>query len=325
MPARCPTRSAAGLDPIRSAPPGTGSASISRSSPPMPSGSSSACSIPPGRREIARCDAAGMHRRGLARLPAGRPRRACSTATARTGPTSRSRATASTRTSCCSTPMRSSSRARCAGPTRSTATASAFAARRPVLRPPRQRAGHAEGRRRRRQPSTGATTARRSVPWPDTVIYEAHVQGLTMLRARHPPARARHLRGARRSRASSTTCSGSASPRSSCCRSTPSCRTAAWSRRACATTGATTRLGFFAPEPRYLSDGIAERDEASPSAACTRPASRSSSTSSTTTPRRAARWGRPCRSAASTTLSYYRLHAGRPAALHQRHRHRQHA
>ncbi len=52
-----------------------------------------------------------------------------------------------------------------------------------------------------------------------------------------------HLRAARRHR------------RSSCCRSTPSCRTAPCWRRGCATTGATTRLGFFAPEPRYLSDG----------------------------------------------------------------------
>ena len=92
--------------PIRWARPGTGSAPISRCSRRMPSASSSACSIRRGEREIARLRAAGMHRRGLARLSAGRAGRACSTAIAPTAPMSRSAAIASIRTSCCSIPMR---------------------------------------------------------------------------------------------------------------------------------------------------------------------------------------------------------------------------
>ena len=65
--------------------------------------------------------AAGMHRRGLARLPAQRAAPACSTAIAPTGRTSRSTAIASTRTSCCSIPMPGASPASCAGPMRCTA------------------------------------------------------------------------------------------------------------------------------------------------------------------------------------------------------------
>ncbi len=117
----------------------------------------------------------------------------------------------------------------------------------------------------------------------------------------HPRRRARHVRGAGRPGDRSTTSSSSASPRSSCCRSMRSCRTAGWSSTSCATTGATTRSAFFAPEPELPRDRRAERDADRRSSGCTRPASRSSSTWSTTTPARRASAGRRCRSAASTT------------------------
>ena len=56
-----------------------------------------------------------------------------------------------------------------------------LAARRPFLRSPRQRARHREGASSPTKASTGPTTARRISPWSDTVIYEAHLRGLTML------------------------------------------------------------------------------------------------------------------------------------------------
>ena len=44
-------------------------------------------------------------------------------------------------------------------------------------------------------------------PWAGTVVYEAHVRGLTMLDARHPRGAARHVRGPGAPGRSSTTCS----------------------------------------------------------------------------------------------------------------------
>ncbi len=60
-------------------------------------------------------------------------------------------------------------------------------------------------------------------------------------------------------------------------------------------------INFFALEPRYLSRGASARIQAHGRAACTPPASRSSSTSSSTTPAKATSWVRRCRFAASTT------------------------
>ena len=54
-----------------------------------------------------------------------------------------------------------------------------------------------------------------AVPWSDTVIYEAHVRGLTMLRDDDSPPHERGtFAGARASRDRSTTCAAWASPRS---------------------------------------------------------------------------------------------------------------
>ena len=70
-------------------------------------------------------------------------------------------------------------------------------------------------------------------------------------------------------------------------------------------------LGFFAPEARYAScgddGGQVDEFKRDGQGAARAPASRSSSTWSTTTPRRATTSGRRSPSAGSTTLSYYRL------------------
>ena len=75
-------------------------------------GSSSACSTPTGGRELDRVDAAGIHRRGLARLLPDVAARASSTAIGSTGPMTRRTGIGSIRTSCCSIPTPGAARAR---------------------------------------------------------------------------------------------------------------------------------------------------------------------------------------------------------------------
>ena len=75
-----------------------------------------------------------------------------------------------------------------------------LAARRPLARPPRQRARrHAKGVVLSDDFNWGDDRPP-NVPWSDTVIYEAHLKGLTHLRPDAAAARARHLRRAGRSR-----------------------------------------------------------------------------------------------------------------------------
>ena len=94
--------------------------------------------------------------------------------------------------------------------------------------------------------------------------------------------------------------------------------------RACATTGATTRSASSRRSRAISSSGeIAEFKTMV--RGCMRRESRSSSTWSTTTPRRATRWAPRSPSAGSTTRSYYRLHAGQRALLRRFHGHRQRA
>ena len=61
------------------------------------------------------------------------------------------------------------------------------AARGPLVRPARQRARHAQGGRRRRDLQLGRREIRPNIPWEDTIIYEAHVKGLTQKRDDVPP------------------------------------------------------------------------------------------------------------------------------------------
>ena len=66
----------------------------------------------------------------------------------------------------------------------------ALAARRSQLRPPRQRPGHAESRGRPKNESPRRDDTRPYTPWSETVIYEAHLRGLTkLLEEVNPPER----------------------------------------------------------------------------------------------------------------------------------------
>ena len=244
---------------IRWARPGTGSASISRCSPPMPTQIELCLFDPSGRREIARIDAAGMHRRGLARLSAERAARpALRLSRARSlraaeRPSLQS-AQAAARSLC------AAARRRAALVRRAVRLPRELAARRSVLRPPRQRARHARRPSSPTTPSTGATTGRPTCRGPTRSSTRRMCAASRCCTTDVRAARARHLRGARRSATSSTICAGSASPRSSCCRSTPSCRTATCVQKGLRNYWGYNTLGFFATEPRYLSSGSAERD-----------------------------------------------------------------
>ena len=87
----------------------------------------------------------------------------------------------------------------------------------------------------------------------------------------------------------------------SSCRSMPMSTTASSSPQGLRNYWGYNTIGFFAPEPRYMSQNadLGDADHGAP--ASMPPGSRWSSTWSTTTPPRATNWGRPCRSAGSTT------------------------
>ena len=165
--------------------------------------------------------------------------------------------------------------------------------------------------------STGATTGRRGTPYHETVIYEAHVKGLTM-RTRTCPRR-----------------SAARTPRIG----------APGDHRAPARELGVTAVELM-PVHQFVQDDHLRRQgpvellglqhdrllrpaqrlrlerPARPAGAgvqgdgarpCTRPASRSSSTSSTTTPPRATTSARRCRFRGIDNAAYYRLVDGRPA------------
>ena len=125
--------------------------------------------------------AARIHPRGLARLSARRPARASSTAIVSTAPTIRPTATASIPTSCSSTPTPARSSATSSGTTPVTAIASArraaisswTAATSAFVMPKCQVIDTAVTWGGDRHPRR---------PWADTIIYEAHVKGMTAAR-----------------------------------------------------------------------------------------------------------------------------------------------
>ena len=90
-------------------------------------------------------------------------------------------------------------------------------------------------------------------PWHKTLIYELHVKGFTKLPSRRAREAARHLRRPGLRGGHPAPAQTWASPPSSCCRSTTTSTTATWSRRADATTGATTRWPSSPPTSRYAS------------------------------------------------------------------------
>ena len=176
--------------PIRSAPPTTARAPTSRSSPRSPSGSSCACSTSARhRRRRVRCTEVDGVR--LARLPARRRARASATATGCTGPYDPAHGL------------------RC-NPAKLLLDPYAKAIDGPVdvgrggVRLPVRRPG-----RRATTPTRRRTCRSRVVvnpffdwgndrppriPYHETVIYEAHVEGLTDAPPGHPRGAARHLR-----------------------------------------------------------------------------------------------------------------------------------
>ena len=104
----------------------------------------------------------------------------------------------------------------------------------------RQRAVRAEERRHQPVLRLGAGPPAGHAVAPHGRLRNAR-QGLHQAHPRHPGGAARHLRRPGAPGRRSATCSASASPRSSCCRCTSSCRTRRCSIAGCATTGATTR------------------------------------------------------------------------------------
>ena len=173
----------------RSAPPTTARAPTSRCSPASPRASSCACSTTTATRtRTARADRG--RRPLLARLPARRPARASATATASTGRGTRRTGCAATPPSCSSTRTPRPSTARSTGPRRASATTSTT-----------RTAEHG----RQRPPRASGVVSDPFFDWGndrppahgmhETIIYEAHVKGLTVRHPGVPRRAARHVRG----------------------------------------------------------------------------------------------------------------------------------
>ena len=148
----------------------------------------------------------------------------------------------------------------------------------------------------------GRRPPRRAGPGSTRSIYEAHVKGLTQLHPDVPqadcaaPIAALGAPGGHRS-------SGEARRHRRRAHADPRLRRtiASWSRRGLRNYWGYSTLGFFRARAALPRRGRRRSGCKARSAPCTMPASRSSSTSSTTTPRRATISARRCRSAASTT------------------------
>ena len=154
--------------------------------------------------------------------------------------------------------------------------------------------------------SRGRTTSRRGSRVRDRDLRAAR-QGFHQAASRGSAVASRDVRGPRATRRWSSTWSRSGSPPSSCCRSRPTSASPTCSRAARRTTGATTPPDS-SRRTRDTRPATTRSANSGPwCARCIRPGSKSSSTSSTTTPPRAAKPGRRSRSAAWTTRSYYRL------------------
>ena len=136
---------------------------------------------------------------------------------------------------------------------RSSATTPATPTR--ARRPPTPRPYVAAQRGRATTTSTGAATRPLRRRWRDTVIYELHVKGMTAAARPGPRGAARHVRRARPRPRSPTTCATSASPRSSCCRSTSSSPSRAVAERGLVNYWGYNSIGFFAPHAAYSSSG----------------------------------------------------------------------
>ena len=96
-------------------------------------------------------------------------------------------------------------------------------------------------------------------PWNRTVIYEAHVKGMTMLHPEIPE----EIRGTYLGLATDPDHRSSprrwASPRSSCCRCTTSSPSAGWPRWGSSNYWGYGTIGFFAPDVRYATGGLGQQ------------------------------------------------------------------
>ena len=219
------------------------------------------------------------------------------------------RACAATRTSCCSTRTPRPSTAT-VDVGRGACSATTFG---DPDEPQRRRLGARTCRSRwwSTRSSTGATTGRRASPYHETVIYEAHVKRPHRSATRRSPRSCAAPTPASRTRRSSTTCSGSGVTAVELHAGAP-VRPRPPPRRA----GPAQLLGLqhdrlLRPAPRLRAPparpGEQVQEFKAMVRACTRRASRSSSTWSTTTPPRATTWARRCRMRGIDNAAYYRL------------------
>ncbi len=262
----------------------------------------------------------------LARLPARRRARAALRLPRPRPVRPGARACAATRPSCCSTPTPRRSTATSTGtqslfslPTSTTPT---------QLQRPTTRAPYMPKSSWSTRSSTGATTGRRARPYNETVIYEAHVKGLTKLPPGRPRASCAAPTPASPTRRSSSTCTtlGVTAVELMPVHQFVA-RRAPGRARACATTGATTRSASSPRTPRYAAAGQ-RGQQVQEFKAMVKRAARGRHRGD---PRRGLqphRRGQPPRpdavaSAASTTPAYYRLVDDDRALLHGLHRHRQ--
>ena len=180
--------------------------------------------------------------------------------------------------------------------------------------------------RRRRHPRPAAARTRRPTArgrrGRDTVVYEAHVRGLTLLRRPDARGAARHLRrpGAP---AVSTTCSGLGVTAIELLPVHAFASEPHLVEKGLTNYWGYSTLGFFAPHAAFATaaaqaagpGGRARRAARARSTRCTRRASRCCSTSSTTTRARAALPGQHLSWRGLDNAAYYAHDGGAPAAL----------
>ena len=172
----------------------------------------------------------------------------------------------------------------------------------------------------------GPATGRRGSRTTQSVIYEAHVKGLTAAAPRGAGGAARHLRRRRPPRRHRAPAAARRH------RHRADAGAPVRQRRHPAGQGPVQLLGLqhhrllrAAEHLQLHRRHAASRCRTSRrwSARCTAPASRSSSTWSTTTPRKATTWAPPCRFKGIDNARLLPAGGGRQAALHGLHRHRQ--
>ena len=119
----------------------------------------------------------------------------------------------------------------------------------------RRRRRDPEGRRRRPALRLGGRPPAGDRPGSETVIYEVHVKGFTKRHPGRPRGPARHLRRPRLRAGDRAPHARSASPRSSCCRSTTSPTRSTWCGAGLTNYWGYNSIGFLAPHALYAATG----------------------------------------------------------------------